>query len=150
MEIVYVVFTIVRDAYWMMLCMILIVLQTEISFIEHCLKSGDGTEFQLLTKALMDIATLMGLFAKCFVTPIMFGLMCLFFNGTLQLFQFFILIESAVTGLNIVEVLHYIMWFLPFAIKLSAMINLATITSNKVSARRYCNFSIMLEKSIDG
>lgn len=134
MELVFVVLTVAKDAYWMMISMILIVMKTEISFIGHCFKSRDQTQFQFLLKALAEIVSLMDLFAKCFSIPIMFALMLLFFDGTLQLFQFVLLIESVEIGDEILEVVFYIMWFLPYTVKLCVVIHLATITSNKVSA----------------
>lgn len=134
MEVVFIVLTVARDAYWMMISMILIVMKTEISFIGHCLKSRDQTQFQFLLRALTEIVSLRDLFAKCFSIPITFALMMLFFDGTLQLFQFFLLIESAEIGGEIVGVIFYILWFLPYTVKLCAVIHLATITSNKVSA----------------
>lgn len=137
LEFVYLVLSVASDAYWMMISMILVVMATEIKFIGLCLKSRDLTQFQLLTESLMDVVSLMNVFAKCFSVPLAFGLIVLFFDGTLQLFQFFLLVGSEkIDDTEKVDVFYYILWYLPFAIKFSTMLHLATITSNKVSPIR--------------
>lgn len=138
LEFIYVVLSVTNDAYWMMISLILVVMATEIRYIGRCLKSRDLAQFQLLTESLMDFVSLMNVFAKYFTGPILFVLFMLFFDGTLQLFQFFLLVGSEkINDTEIVDVFYYILWYLPFALKLSAMLHLATITSNMVSASYY-------------
>lgn len=141
---IYVLVAFVIDAYFILNNTLLVVLRTELSFIEDRLKLGCTgranrlldcpRQLGVLTNAYKDVLPLMSLFAKFVAVPLAYSTLLLIFEGTVQLFQFYILVAAhQLDGIKVVDILSYVLWFVPFAGKLCVTMHLTTSTTEKVS-----------------
>lgn len=90
----------------------------------------------LLRRTYNDALLVMNLVTKCFALPIVYSALLLSFEGTVQLFQFFLLLRSGhKSRYDLNEMLYYLLWFIPYAVKFLVTINMANSTSEKVSER---------------
>ncbi|KAL1396274.1 hypothetical protein pipiens_010639 [Culex pipiens pipiens] len=89
-------------------------------------------QVRVLSKAHMDLLPLMQLFTKCFAMPVLYCIMMLFFEGTLQLFQLYVLIDSSDGDYSLMDIFYYVMWYVPFAVKLIVTMHQAASTSNQL------------------
>lgn len=122
------------DTYFILINSILIVLRMELRYINDRLKLVQSPEqIRLLSKAHMDILPLMHLFTKCFAMPVLYCIMMLFFEGTFQMFQLYVLIASSDGDYSLMDVFYYVLWYVPFAFKLIITMHQAASTSNQVS-----------------
>lgn len=125
---------IASDTYFILINSILIVLRTELRFINDLLKHIKSPEqVRVLSKAHMDLLPLMQLFMKCFAMPVLYCIMMLFFEGTILLFQLYVLTNSSDGDYSLMEIFYYVIWYVPFAIKLIITMHQAASTSNQVS-----------------
>lgn len=127
------------DTFYIFFNAVLTVLQIEFIYIKTYLVDTNANQLEqakLLRRTYNDAVLVMNLVTKCFALPIVYSALLLSFEGTVQLFQFFLLLRSEHKSRHdLKEMLYYLLWFVPYVVKFFVTINMANSTSEKVSGK---------------
>lgn len=118
----------------------LIILSTDLSFITDCTRDAiaRNDDIYIQTKIYFELLAVMHHLMKAYTLPIMVCVMLIFYEGTVQLFQIFLLLshlnakkQSLMFIVN--DVITYAVWLWPLMMILGITMNNAASTSRKVS-----------------
>lgn len=118
----------------------LIVLNTDLCFITDCTTKAIAQNGDIRSQAQVyfELLSVMHLLMKAYSLPIMFCIMLMFYEGTVQLFQIFHMLahlnankQSLLFIVN--DVISYAVWLWPLIVLLCITMNNAATTSRKVS-----------------
>lgn len=134
------------DLYLLMFSFFVIKIRAELVFFNKYMQQKICLQqVKLMFEIYAEIISQMGLLAQSFAVPIMFNSMLLFYEATMALFRMYCMFtdvydpESAAA-----EIASYCIWFIPFAIKMTLTMKMATLTTEKVSIEQNSNFRITI------
>lgn len=133
MEVLCSMLAISGDTYFVLINAILIVLRAELRHVYNLLAHAKPVQVRQLFKAHMDVLALMQLFTKCFATPVLYCVFMLFYDGTQQLFQCYVVMATSHDDYSVMEVVYYVSWYVPLVAKLIITMHLAASISELVS-----------------
>lgn len=149
-DVLFVLLGTVNDMYLFMFNVFVIKIGAECDCIEMLLKKENRSKTVLVVFNMHSlIISQFNLLTQCYAIPLMFNSMLLFYEGTLVLFRLYCMMTDLWDQNQAMsEIANYCIWFVPFALKMSITMKLATLTCKKVSTKIIC-FRILIVLSTE-